>query len=220
MGALSSHFYPTERSSKENRGRPPCAYSPYSRLLSLTKQRGRRKTQRRKREKGISPPPPSLRIRPLKCALYLPSLCKEEKKLCVRGFKADRAKFASGIFHRNSHIWIFRSKATALSSSVFFSHLLQMTIGSEREKEGEGERRKRTNLPTRHFTRRRVESSQEWKTFGIGDWLQKGEGFFKVGGEAPQEKVLIKSVGLEGKGEKKEPKKVLSRKREERRKNN
>ncbi len=75
-------------------------------------------------------------------------------------------------------------------------------------------------MPTRHFARRRVESSQEWKTFGIGDWLQKAEGFFKVGGEAPREKVLIKSVGLEGKGEKKEPKKVLSRKREERRKNN
>ena len=139
MGALSNHFYPAERSSKEDRGRPPCAYSLYSRLLSLTKQRGRRKTQRRKREKGNFPPPPSLRIRPLKCALYLLSLCKEEKKLCVRGFKADRAKFASGIFHRSSHIWIFRSKATALSSSVFFSHLLQMTIGSE----GEGRRRRK-----------------------------------------------------------------------------
>ncbi len=46
------------------------------------------------------------------------------------------------------------------------------------------------------------------------------KGFFKVGGEAPPEKVLIKSVGLEGKGEKKEPKKVLSRKRKERRRNN
>ncbi len=65
-----------------------------------------------------------------------------------------------------------------------------MTIGSEREKEGEGERRKRTNLPTRHFTRRRVESSQEWKTFGIGDWLQKGEGLLQSRGRgAPRESV-------------------------------